>query len=63
MESLHPKVGTCREDPDQRVQFYEWFQYKLHEDEEFISKIVWSDEATFKLNSTVNHHNYDYRAP
>jgi hypothetical protein len=39
--------------PDWRVQFCEWFQHMVHEDEEFLSKIVWSDEATFKLNGTV----------
>jgi hypothetical protein len=27
-----------------------------------MSKIVWSDEATFKLNGTVNQHNYVYYA-
>jgi hypothetical protein len=37
------------EDSYVRVQFCEWFQHKVHEDEEFMSKIVWSDEATFKL--------------
>jgi hypothetical protein len=35
-------------DPGQRVQFYEWFQHKTHEDE-FVSNIVWSHEATFKF--------------
>jgi hypothetical protein len=35
----------------------------MHEDEEFTSKIVSFDEATFKLNGTVNHHNCVYWAP
>ena len=33
------------DDPDRRMQFCEWFQQMLHEDEEFLTKIVWSDEA------------------
>ena len=33
------------------------------EDEEFVGKMVWSDEAQFKLNGTVNRHNYVYWAP
>lgn len=31
----------------------EWFQHKVHE----MSKTVWSHEATFKMNGTVNRHN------
>lgn len=34
------------DDPDQIVQFCEWFQHNVHEDEELVSKIAWSDEAT-----------------
>ena len=33
------------------------------EDEEFVGKMVWSDEAQFKLNGTVNRHNCVYWAP
>jgi hypothetical protein len=51
------------DDPDRRVQFCEWFQHKVHEDEEFLSKIVWSGEATFKLNGTVILHSCMYWAP
>jgi len=42
------------DDPDQRVQYCEWFQNMVGEDEEFVGKMVWSDEAQFKLNGTVN---------
>ena len=34
----------------------------VNEDEEFVTKIVWSD-AQFKLNGTVNRHNCVYWAP
>jgi hypothetical protein len=50
------------DDPDRRAQFYERFQHKVHEDE-FLGKIVWFDEAAFKLIGTVNHHNCVYWAP
>jgi hypothetical protein len=46
-----------------REQFRERFQYKVHDAEEFMSKTVWSDEAIFKLNGTVNYHNCVYWAP
>jgi hypothetical protein len=36
------------DDPDRSVQFCEWFQHKAHEYEGFVSKIVWSDEATME---------------
>jgi len=45
------------------MQFCEWFQQMVNEDEEFVTKIVWSDEAQFKLNGTVNRHNCVYWAP
>ena len=45
------------------MQFYEWFQQMVNEDEEFMTKILWSDEAQFKLNETVNRHNCVYWTP
>ena len=35
----------------------------LKVDEEFVTKIVWSDEAQFKLNGKVNRHYCVYWAP
>ena len=45
------------------MQFCEWFQQMVNVDEEFVTKIVWSDEDQFKLNGTVNRHNCVYWAP
>jgi len=45
------------------MQFCQWFQQMVNEDEEFVTNIVWSDEAQFKLNGTVNRHNRVYWAP
>lgn len=50
------------DDPDRRVQFCEWFQDMCTENEMFRDVIVWSDEATFKLNGTINRHNCVYWA-
>jgi len=44
------------DDPDRRM-FCEWFQEMVNEDEEFVTKNVWSDEAQFKFNGIVNCHN------
>jgi hypothetical protein len=30
------------------------------EDAQFLGIIIWTDEATFKLNGTMNWHNYAY---
>ena len=38
------------DNPDRRRQYCEWFQQMANEDEEFVTKIVWSDDAQFKLN-------------
>jgi hypothetical protein len=51
------------DDPEQRVQFCEWFRHKVHDDVELVSKTVWPDEATSKLNGTVTRHNCGYWAP
>ena len=51
------------DNPDRRVQYCEWFQNMVQEDEEFVRKMVWSDEAQFKLKGTVNQHNCVYWAP
>ena len=37
------------DDPNRQMQFCEWFQQMVNEDEEFVMKIVWSDELKFKL--------------
>jgi len=37
------------DETDRRMQFCEWFQQMVNEDEEFVMKIVWSDELKFKL--------------
>ena len=56
-------VHTLNEDdPDRQVQFCEWFLHKCDERENFQDSIVWSDEATFKLNGTINRHNCVYWA-
>ncbi|XP_054449778.1 uncharacterized protein LOC129087027 [Pteronotus mesoamericanus] len=47
-------------DSDRRVEFCERFLAKLREDENFPTKIWWSDEATFKLNGHINRHNCVY---
>jgi len=35
----------------------------VNEDEEFVTKTVWSDETQFKLNRTVHLHNFVYWVP
>jgi len=35
----------------------------VRENEEFVGKIVWSDESQFKLSGTVNLRNCVYWAP
>ena len=50
------------DDPDRRVEFCEWYLAKCADDNEFPHKIIWSDEATFKLNGSINRHNCSYWA-
>jgi hypothetical protein len=39
--------------PDRPVEFCEWFLHMRDERESSPYFIVWSDEATFKINGTV----------
>jgi hypothetical protein len=55
--------GLDEDDPNRRAQVCEENQHKIHEDVEFVSKALWSDEATFKLTGTVNRHYCVYWAP
>ena len=50
------------DDYDRRVEFSQIFQQLCNEDATFPEKIIWSDEATFKLNGQVNRHNSVYWA-
>ena len=45
------------DDTDRRLEYCEWFESMMRDDEAFAGKVVWSDEAQFKLNGTVNRHN------
>ena len=48
------------DDPDRRVQFCENLLGKMHNDEQLVNHIIWSDEAHFSIDGTVNRHNAVY---
>ena len=50
------------DDPDRRKEFFEWYLAKVEETADFSDRIIWSDEAIFKLNGTINRHNATYWA-
>ena len=54
--------GLIEDDPDRRLQFCETILSEERDDEGLLGKIVWSDEATFKLSGSVNRHNCVYYA-
>ena len=49
-----------KDDPDHRMEYCEWFNGMVRNNEVFAEMIVWSDEAQFKLIGTVNCHNFVY---
>lgn len=51
------------DDPDRRIQFCEQMAEICYENPNFVSNIIFSDEATFYLNGTVNRQNCRYWAP
>ena len=48
------------DDPDRRLQFCETFLQFYENSAEITDQIIWSDEATFKVNGHVNRHNSVY---
>ncbi|GFT93247.1 uncharacterized protein NPIL_698191 [Nephila pilipes] len=48
------------DDPDRRVQYCEWYLGRCNEDAHLPTKIVFSDEVTFKLNGSINSQNCTY---
>lgn len=66
-EKLHPyKVQLIHElsedDPDRRLEFCDMLMRHCDENPNFLSRVVFSDEATFYLSGTVNRHNCRYWA-
>jgi hypothetical protein len=41
----------------------QWLESMVREDVKFEGKVIWSDEAQFKMNGTVNRHRCVYWAP
>ena len=55
--------GLLEDDPDRRVQFCETLRDLIdNDDPNILNKIVWTDEASFKMNGHVNRHNCVYWA-
>jgi hypothetical protein len=52
--------AMIEDDPDRRLECCEWIQRKVVEDAQFLGMVVWTDEATFRLNGTENRHNCVY---
>ena len=49
--------GLLEDDPDRRLQFCEIMRNQISDERDRLDKIIWSDEACFKLSSHVNRHN------
>lgn len=49
-------------DPDRRCEFAEILLNSMAADSSFLGRLIWIDEAVFKLNSHGNRHNCVYHA-
>lgn len=52
--------GLLEDDFDRRVEFSELFVIRCEADSDFQNRVLWTDEASFKLNGRVNRHNCVY---
>jgi hypothetical protein len=59
------KLTACRprllkmlteDDFDRRVEFSEWCLIRCEAEPDFPRRILWADEASFKLNGRINRH-------
>lgn len=62
---LHPyhlQLHQCLEPRDlqNRLSFANWILIQQEQDDDFLSKVLWSDEASFSRNCQVNVHNAHY---
>ena len=48
------------DDLDRRIQYCEWYLKKFGGNADFSTKIVWSDEATFKFIGSITRNNCTY---
>ncbi|CAF1470320.1 unnamed protein product [Rotaria sordida] len=64
LKPYHPQLlhALSDDDLDRRCEFADIFLKLVAEDSSFPDRIVWTDEATFKLNGHVNRHNCVYYA-
>jgi len=58
----HLVQALHKDDFDCRMEFCEWFLGCHAADAQFYRTILWTDEATFKLNGQINRHNCVYWA-
>jgi hypothetical protein len=63
------KLKACRhhllqmlteDDFDRRVEFSEWVLICCEAEPDFPRRILWTDEASFKLSGRINRHNSVY---
>lgn len=52
--------GLLEDDPFQRVDYCETMLQLFEENESLLDRILWTDEAMFKLNGHINRHNCVY---
>lgn len=63
LKPYHPHLihGLLEDDPDRRLQFCEMVRDQITKEQpDFLDKIIWSNEACFKLSGHVNRHNCVY---
>lgn len=55
-----PVQNLQSSDYERRLNYVAHIIVKLEEDPSYLKKIIWTDEAKFHNNGTVNHHNNHY---
>lgn len=59
---MHPVHTLEAGDRQRRIEFCNWLTEKLDQDEDFLNKIIWTDESRFTNCGLFNRHNEHYWA-
>lgn len=54
---LHLHQALSESDYEKRLRFCHWAQQVMADNEHFFSRVLWTDEATFCNDGTINRHN------
>lgn len=57
---IHISQTLRHGDAERRLEFCNWLQNRIHVNDDFLNKTIWTDECSFSTNGLFNRHNEHY---